>query len=206
MKARKHVAGYTLVEVMMAIGIMTVGAVGIMSLQAAASAANIQAHHMSMATESTRTWLERLRRAALGWEVAGAGGLTNVDYLKDAIPLAADGVTDWTAYEPSTTADSLTTADSWGFDYRGYDTRTTGDIVYCTNVKLAWSLNKTAIRADVRTWWYRYSNGSRSDYDSLGSYTCNKGDASAVDAALTGAGGLRAVYGSELIRPTEIRP
>lgn len=185
----------------MAIGIMTVGAVGIMSLQAAASAANIQAHHMTMATEATRTWLERLRRDALSWQVAGPGGLTTTEYLVDAVPLAADGETDWTSY-----ASSANTAESWGFDYRGYETRTTADIVYCTNVKLAWSMNQGAIRADVRTWWYRYSNGSRADYDSVGTYGCAAGAATDVDTELEGAGTLRAVYGSELLRPTEIRP
>ncbi len=200
MTARIKRAGFTLIEVMMAIAIMTVGAVGIMSLQQAATSANIQSHHMMVANEATRVWLERLRRDGLRWgfSPAVAPSVMDTEYLASAASLAVGDVSAWEALTPSSTVES------WAFDYRGMDTRSTSDWVYCTNVRFAWTVGQGAVRTDVRTWWNRYSLSSRDDYVDTTAASCASGDQSAVDPLLEGAGLLRAVYATELVRPIEI--
>jgi len=188
---------------MMAIGVMTVGSVGIMSMQTAATAANLESHHISMATQSTRTWLERIKRDGLNWVAVGPAGLIsngdNIQYLDSVALLSATAGGSWVSF--STTA---STAESYAFDFRGYDTNSTADMVYCTNVRLLWTLNQNAIRADVRTWWHRYSRSSRLDYSDLGTYSCQEGAQSgAINTQLEGAGTLRSVQASTLVRPTE---
>ncbi|MCA9580184.1 MAG: prepilin-type N-terminal cleavage/methylation domain-containing protein [Myxococcales bacterium] len=194
--------GYTLIEVMMAIGIMTVGAVGLMSLQTAATMANLESHHISIATQSTRSWLERLKRDGLNWVELGPDGLTNnsanLQYLDSVSTLPATAAGSWVSLTPTSTAES------WAFDFRGYDTRTSADIVYCSNVRLVWTLNQNALRADVRTWWHRYSRSGRADYVDLSAYSCSAGNQDlGITTELTGAGRLRSVTASTLIRPTE---
>lgn len=190
----------------MAIAIMTVGAVGIMSLQQAATSANIQSHHMMVANEATRIWLERLRRDGLKWgySPAVAPSVMDTTYLSSAAALAVGDVSAWEALVPPDPADSTQPLESWAFDYRGMDTRSTADWVYCTNVRFAWTVGQGAIRTDVRTWWNRYSLSSRDDYVDTNAANCAAGDQSAVDPLLVGAGLLRAVYATELVRPIEI--
>lgn len=192
--------GFTLIEVMMAIAIMTVGAVGIMSLQQAATSANIQSHHMMMANEATRVWLERLRRDGLRWgsNPTVAPSVATTEYLVSAQSVVVGDYSAWEALVPSNTAES------WAFDYRGFDTRSTADWVYCTNVRFAWTVGQAALRTDVRTWWYRYSLSSRDDYVDMSAADCAGGDQSDVDDMLTGAGPLRAVYATQLIRAIEM--
>ncbi|MCA9602913.1 MAG: prepilin-type N-terminal cleavage/methylation domain-containing protein [Polyangiales bacterium] len=209
--SRKHRRGYTLIEVMMAIGIMTVGAVGIMSLQQAATSANIQAYHLTTANEVTRIWLERLRRDGLSWgaqrTVDGFTiNLLSTEYLRSADALVVGDFSDWIALVPP----GSTATDSWAFDYRGVDTRSTADWTYCTNVRFARVLSATttnAVRTDVRTWWNRYATSSNTDYGGSGAFQCAQGaQAAAIDDELVGAGRIKAVYASQIIRPVEVQP
>lgn len=146
-RRRRRERGYTLIEVMMAVGVMTVGAVGIMSLQQATTRGNRYARQMSVATDVTRSWVERLRRDSLMWNQQGLAGVAGTDYLSliGTDPAAAA----WVA-PPMT--------DHRAHDWQGGMTEGgSGDeaIVYCTELKLQWIMGNQGIRADVRTWWHK---------------------------------------------------
>lgn len=208
--------GYTLIEVMMAIGIMTVGAVGIMSLQQAATAANVQAHNYAAGTQLTRIWLERLRVDGLHWVIPGAAGLVDplaanssgMQYLQDAATLGVADNGTWRYYSPRGTDES------WAFDFRGYDTRTSANMRFCSSVRLKWLFGGAALRTDVRTWWHRYARTGRADYAAWSSFSCpasvgsagtNASDvAAAVNTALQTAGPLRSVNATNTVRPIEL--
>ena len=124
--------GFTLIEVMIAIGIMTVGSLGILSMHHAVSGANRSAHELNTALAITERWIERIERDSLAWSVQGLNSteLTGTAYLS---PLAGTvGTTGW--FRP-TPADS---DEHYAFDYFGEDTATSAEIKYCTNLRLSW--------------------------------------------------------------------
>jgi len=142
-------SGFTLIEVMIAIGIMTVGSLGILAMHQAVSNANRSAHEMNTALAITERWIERIDRDALSWTEQGltTSALSGTDYLS---PLASTTTgTDWFTPAPSNTDES------YGFDFFGLDTREKDEIKYCTNLKLSWLRQGTSARVDIRTFWYR---------------------------------------------------
>jgi type IV pilus assembly protein PilV len=179
---------------MMAVGIMTVGAVGLMSLQQATTRGNAFSREMTTASDITRTWVERLRMDALEWNATGAGAVVSTTYLS-TVPATTAEIGPWstlgTAGDPET---------SYAFDYLGAAADgDPGAIYFCTNVRFRWVVGNNAIRADVRTWWHR-----RSD-DIVDRFECEPGTEDAVSAELAQPRPeLHAVYGSLVIRPTPV--
>lgn len=150
---RSRTDGYTLVEVMMAMAILAVGATGIMSLQTAATRGNQEANEMGTATRISEWWLDRLRVDALNWQIGGPGVLpspamfANTLYL-DAMP--AVGGTGW--FAPNE-AGVLFAGHELGFN--GNPAGGAGIVHFCTHAQLTWVYPGTAMRADVRVFWRR---------------------------------------------------
>ena len=145
--------GFTLVEVMIAVGIMTVGSLGILSMHNAITRANRDAREMNAALAVTETWMERVERDALSWNTSGLNtpDILATDYLRIIGPEADE--TPWFRPNPSTLTES------WGFDFFGQDTRAAADIKYCVNLKLSWIRQGSSARVDVRTYWLREDHG-----------------------------------------------
>ena len=137
--------GYTLIEVMMAIAVMTVGAVGVMGLQSVTTKGNSFARQMTVATEITESWLERLQRDALLWNTSGAATATT--HLR-TVPRA------WFSPTPSDLRES------WARTFIGQETRAVRDMHFCTNVQLGWVQTNDTMRAEVRTWWHRRTSAT----------------------------------------------
>lgn len=142
-------AAFTLVEVMIAIGIMTVGSLGILAMHSAVSGANRSANDMNVGLAITETWLERIDRDALSWTEEGLNStsLAGTDYLSEIAGSVAQ--TDWFTPSPSDTDES------YRFDYWGRDDTTGNSTKYCVNLRLAWLRQGSSIRVDMRTFWYR---------------------------------------------------
>lgn len=154
-RLRTRREGYTLIEVMMAVAVMTAGAIGIMALQQATIRGNLEARQVATATQLASTWIERLQRDAVGWSEAATPGtilvpptmLTRTRYLQ-AVPASGTAPL-WFIPGPSTALESSS------FDHWGRDTITLGEMEYCTHVRLQWVYVGQAMRADVRVWWAR---------------------------------------------------
>ena len=71
----KKVAGFTLIEVMVAIGIVTVGAAGLMAMQTATMRATRDSRKITNAVAINQIWIERLERDAQSWRQRGSTGL-----------------------------------------------------------------------------------------------------------------------------------
>ena len=199
--SRRH-RGFTLIEVLMSMAVMTVGAVGIMSMQQASTRGNMESRQIYTASEVARNWIERIRRDALMWNrpvdsVTDLDALVPTSYL-DQLPIPGNlNPTAW--MEPAG-------AQSFGADYYGLDTAAGGTSrpYFCTNVRLAWAVPRQAIRVDVRTWWHH--RGSNRDAANL-DVAC--GTPGAVSAALSESGAtgtppadvrIGAVYVSAVVR------
>ena len=101
-------AGYTLIEVMAAVAVMTVGATGIVMLQGATQHANQDAYEASVALNFANTWIERVKRDALNWRTQGTSptNLNATKYLQLAqTNLACANQSGWTT--PATTGVSV---------------------------------------------------------------------------------------------------
>lgn len=147
---RRH--GYTLVEVMMAIAILAVGATGIMGLQQAATRGNQEANEMGTATRIAEMWLDRFRLDALNWRPGGPGiasvaaTFANTQYMR-LMPTA--GGTGW--FVPPAGA-GLPAAATLGFNG---NPSAGGTMHYCTQAQINWVRPGTTMRADVRVFWRR---------------------------------------------------
>jgi hypothetical protein len=81
----KRVArGYTVVEVMMALGVLALGTGGVIAMQKATLIANTNARNLVVANAVAQAWMERMRVDALSWnEAAGLPDLTtDTQWLK----------------------------------------------------------------------------------------------------------------------------
>jgi prepilin-type N-terminal cleavage/methylation domain-containing protein len=150
--------GYTLLEVMTAVVILTIGATGIIAMQGAAVHANQEANETTTAVNFATTWMERVKRDARLWNATGNGELASTGYLKEA-----GGSNNGVWFVPTTTA-----PESAGADYFGFDTAVAADVRFCANLAMtvvhaynpltatnAIASDANAIRADVRVWWHR---------------------------------------------------
>ncbi len=183
--------GFTLVEVMVSVAILTVGTVGLLSMHQSTLLTNRAARMMAQANTTNRNWIQRVQRDGFKWNSPGFSPveLGSTEYLT-ALTGVVD-TTDW--YKPEPTDTAL----SWGFQWNGQDTRTTADMRFCTHLKLSWVRFKNSVRVDVRTFWVR--EGIRGSAEATGYSTyCNGGTPATLDlAALTN---IRTTYASTVVR------
>ncbi len=79
-------AEYTVIEMIMAIAVLTLGALGVIAMQKATLIANVSARNLVTATDVAQSWMERMRIDALAWnQPAGALDLSgDTLWLKQA--------------------------------------------------------------------------------------------------------------------------
>ncbi len=181
----------------MALGVLTAGAVGLMAMTQASTRGNMEAREMTVATQLTQRWMERLRRDAMNWTASSRSLnpvlLANTTYLRTVPNPGAAAL--WAV--PIPPAASPETAN---FDYYGRDTTDLTAMHYCTNIRLEWLYTGRAMRADVRVWWLRRLTGSS---------TPDPGRAALGQCApglnpntLTNSWSVRMTYASTIIRWT----
>ena len=143
-------AGFTLIEVMIAIGIMTVGSLGILAMHQGVSQANRGALEMNTALAITERWVERVERDALSWTERGLNtpSLVGTYYLSGLAVTAS--ATDW--FRPTPPPE-----ETYDFDYFGNDLNigNANPQKYCTNLRASWLRQGSSARVDIRTFWYR---------------------------------------------------
>ena len=166
-------AGFSLIEVMMAIVLFAIGMVGVTQMQQAVIRSNQDAYETMVATDFARTWLERIKRDALGWNApgpppvavmfAGRPDAAPNYFVESPDPLNPNREAPW----------PLDAFESHGANYHGVDVGlhdplsndpvsvvTNEDIYYCA---FSWFTPVhrlggagglvTAMRADVGVWW-----------------------------------------------------
>jgi type IV pilus modification protein PilV len=154
--------GFTLVEVMVALGVMTIGAMALIGMQAQTSRANTRARDMTIATQIAQNVIERLKMDALAWNSAtgnAAADLANTQLLRNVVSATVGAFMPLPPL-PVTSANG-TRVLSNAFDFYGDDVNLTGSssqtlasVRYCASYRLSWIFdNLNALRADVRVWW-----------------------------------------------------
>lgn len=150
--------GYTLIEVMMAIAIITASSVALLGLQEIVVRGNMDARQMTTATTIIRNTFELLRLDALNWTQSypSAGtvvwGTNARGFLRDAPTAAGAAAPAWAPFG------SAINAIEHAYDYHGRPTAVPADMFYCVETRYAWIYPGQALRADVRVWWVRTSS------------------------------------------------
>lgn len=125
--------GYTFIEVMMALGLLGVGAAGIVAMQKAAILGNAGARAVSTGTAIANRWAERLRADAMLWNTTTPlSDVNETFFLKDAFatPTPANGPMTWTL--PVAVPNAMSPeADPLGADILGGDT---SPVAFCTHI------------------------------------------------------------------------
>jgi Tfp pilus assembly protein PilV len=152
---------YTIVEVMMALAVLTLGVGGVIAMQKATLIANTNARNLVTATDVAQSWMERMRVDALAWtEVNQIPTLTPTEWLH-----VVGTNTAWfvpTTNQPSpnnvgTQPAGSSQADIMGADLMGSDPAAPA---FCTQVRLTRFYNGASfqdlyrmIRVEVRVYW-----------------------------------------------------
>jgi prepilin-type N-terminal cleavage/methylation domain-containing protein len=177
-RARRGRAGYTLVEVMVAIAVMSIGVTGILSMQQAAVLANRRAQDLTQATNIARRWQEILRTDAITWNRPSPRSLTpdlatDTRHLCRLVGCGAGGaaaVDQW--FVPAAALPNESPAyDHWGREVAVG----AADAKFCVNVRLNWlrvpstnPVDQGVIRAEVRVWWYTDGAAPQATYANCG--------------------------------------
>ncbi|MEO0321363.1 MAG: prepilin-type N-terminal cleavage/methylation domain-containing protein [Myxococcota bacterium] len=157
--------GFTIIEVMMAITVLAIGAVGLMGLVQATVRGNQQGRRITTATQVARTWLERVRTDTIGWTTNTPGGTATTCYLQNAPAVAVGASSGWFVPQPGgancVDVGGLPAASEVGIAagaaWTGADAVNSSGIGnqarYCTLLRVTWVVAGEMLRADVRTWW-----------------------------------------------------
>lgn len=184
---RRMPKGFTLVEVMMAITVLMIGAAAIFTMQRLADSANANSRRVSTALTINRRVLDHLQLQALRW---GPEPAASIPWLNQ---LGAGA--DW-----FTPADADDLSSSW--DWYGFPVAA-DRAAYCTEMRLTpLGPGDGFARVEVRTWWHRDGRSGVGNEPSLDIFTCGD-DPAAVTAALATARahtGLGAEYASTVLR------
>ncbi len=169
-------AAFTIVEVLMSITMLAVGASGIMALQKVVSAANQHARNTEVASRIATGWVEKLKADAVRWNHPSP--VFGTSDLADAVLISAIGI-DGLWHAPSlagtqeySSGDTAATTTFFGgltawHDALGNNVADAASGRFCVNVRLtAMTAPPPApavtrlIRADVRVFWLRPGSGS----------------------------------------------
>jgi type IV pilus assembly protein PilV len=147
---RRSSRGYSLIEVMTAVAVMTVGATGLVLMQGATTRGNMQAQESTVAVAVAQTWIERLKRESLAWQTPGTPVTPNLSEPTEVPYLARPTYAG---------ADESPLADHFGFDTTDpnrarFHVRLQNAILHVTPDTDG--LNQVdGIRVDLTVYWFR---------------------------------------------------
>jgi prepilin-type N-terminal cleavage/methylation domain-containing protein len=147
---------FTLVEVMVSLGVMTVGALAIIGMQQQATRANVHARTLTVATQIAQNVIERLKLEGLTWNTVTVPTQDLLNAPSLAQINTSPGV--FTKLEPRL-ADARLLSNA--FNYYGDDldiisgnAQALASTFYCASYRLTWIYTTNrSMRVDVRVWW-----------------------------------------------------
>lgn len=153
--------GFTLVEVMVALGVMTISAMALFGMQSQSTRANVRARDMTVASQIAQNVIERMKMDGLAWTSISdpATDLTNTQILKSISTATVGNFLTLPSWQDTRAGRNVTLSNAfnqYGDDVvlAGATTEVLASVRYCSSMRLAWIyVNRRALRADVRVWW-----------------------------------------------------
>jgi hypothetical protein len=181
---RARAAGFSFVELLMSLSILTIGVGGIVAMQKVALTSSQHARNLATATQISQSWLDALRADAVAWNRASPSDLGETQWLS---ALASSGSLSTGWIRP---AWNLGRFFGPGFDVQGKPVNTSvstnnAQVRFCTHVRLSWLYRDTGstvadqdavgrnglIRTEVRVFWVRDGQAGHSATDVCGGAT-----------------------------------
>jgi prepilin-type N-terminal cleavage/methylation domain-containing protein len=155
--------GFTLVEVMVSLGVMTIGAMALIAMQQQTTRANVRARDITMAMQIAQNVLERVKIDGVAWTTVAPAGTTQ-DLQNTQILRGIDGATPGSFIALPVLTASLngeTRPIANAFNYAGEDIDLSGastavqaSVRYCASIRMTWVYtSRRAMRVDTRVWW-----------------------------------------------------
>ncbi|MEN9578597.1 MAG: hypothetical protein RJA70_1606 [Pseudomonadota bacterium] len=147
--------GYTVVELMMAMAVMTIGIMGVFSMQKVTLEANQHAKNLSIANHIAQAWLDELAAESSQWN--------DTDDFDETVWLGLVGAEN--TVNPNWIRPTYNAARMFGpaFDALGSPVATlniANDAHFCSDIRLTWMHGQNTvkrggglIRAQVRVYW-----------------------------------------------------
>ena len=164
-RRQAKVRAYTVVEVMVALAVLTIGTAGVIAMQKSTLLGNTRARDLATASAIAATWAERLREDGMQWtSIAGVSSIANTKWLNvvaDDFPTVVGSEGVWirpAAFQAEGISPQA--------NVQGLDTITQAEAAYCTNIRLT-QLLPTMIRAEIRVFWLRTLGGGTLDGSAL---------------------------------------
>lgn len=154
---------YTIIEVMMAMAILAMGATGVMAMQKVTLAGNQRARALATATMIAQTWAERLRADAVVWN--NPNGTDDLNETRWLINATQKPYPAWIVPQDNATPATVSAAaDSQGHDILPYDDKKSVQ-AFCTELRFfpltTDSGAPSYIRAEIRVFWAKGSTTGR---------------------------------------------
>ena len=160
---RLRARGYTMVELMMALGILAIGVSGIIAMHKVTVAANQHAKNLAVASHIAQAWQEQLAADAARWNhpsaKKGSSDLADTTWLKEV-----GNKFEWKQPKYDETLKFGPAFDALG---NVVPAGSEADAHYCTHVRFSWLYSDSAptlgnglIRAEVRVFWLREGEGT----------------------------------------------
>lgn len=157
--------GYTMVEVMMGLAVLAVGATGVIALQRMAVLGSMTSRHLTNATSVSKTVIEHIENEASLWVDNTGTNYGSMPWLGTALTDANGKKTsDWVAVPAASFA---TTGKATGFTIEGMSVvpvAANQDVAYCSHIRAKWFGNQAAnanapatdaVEIEVRTFFAR---------------------------------------------------
>ena len=196
-------AGFTLVEVMISLGVMTVGAMALIGMQQQTTRANVHARTLTTASQIAQNVIERLKMEGLSWKGVDLGPATELAQAPSLAKIVGATEGQFMTLPPVAGLRPLSNA----FDYYGNDLDiSTGNatalaqVFYCASYRLSWVYVNRLMRVDVRVWWSKEAP-SRSILDDFPRCADNDSD---LNPGGNQFDNYHVVYLSTVIRPLAI--
>lgn len=163
MRAKPSRRGYTFVELLMSMMILTIGVTGVVAMQKVVVTSNQHAKNLAIATQIAQAWIDQLHADAIAWN--HPSGLSAVSDLGDTAWLSNVALTNTHWTQPAWVQTRL-----FGptFDAQGTPINPTSGATpaFCAHIRLSWLYQPSAasgaaitgnglIRAEVRVFWLR---------------------------------------------------
>lgn len=155
MKPQRSSRGYTVVELMMAMAVMTIGIMGVFSMQKVTLESNQHAKNLSIANHIAQAWLDELAAESAQWN--------DTDDFNETAWLGLVGSEDTVNPNWIRPTYSATRAFGPAFDALGNPVATlsiASDAQFCSDIRLTWMRGQDTvkkggglIRAQVRVYW-----------------------------------------------------
>jgi type IV pilus assembly protein PilV len=157
--------GYTVVEILLAMTLLSIGAAGVISMQKASMQGNLDARRMDVATAIGRMWMDRIRKDAMAWTLPSPASALPTNYSKAKL-LSYAGL-GWSRPDVYLPATSPQASISPGFDILGRDVPSKAGLddtnnppLFCVHVNESWLVGDgttvdSLLRVDIRVVWKR---------------------------------------------------